>query len=44
MSIIFTKKEPTDDECIVKYSLIYMGMKRIKDEAITKILTNEENK
>jgi hypothetical protein len=46
MSGIFTKKEPniTDDEFIIKYSLIYLGMKRIKDESIDKIIKNEENK
>jgi len=44
MSIIFTKKDPTDDEYIVKYALIYLGMKKIKDESITKILNIDENK
>lgn len=32
MTTIFNKKEITDDEYIYKYALIYLGMKRIKDE------------
>jgi len=44
MSALFTKKDPTDEEFIIKYSLIYLGMKQIKDESITKIITNDENK
>jgi hypothetical protein len=44
MSAIFTKKDVTDDEYIIKYALIYLGMKRIKDEAIVKCITNDENK
>ena len=44
MSGLFNKKEPTDDEYIVKYSLIYLGMRKIKDESIDKIFKNEENK
>lgn len=44
MSGLFNKKEHTDDEYIVKYSLIYLGMRKIKDESIDKIFKNEENK
>ena len=43
MSGLFNKKEPniTDEEFIIKYSLIYLGMRRIKDESIDKIFKNE---
>ena len=44
MSAIFTKKDPSDDEYVLKYSLIYLGMRKIKDESITKILNDEANK
>jgi len=46
MSGLFNKKEPniTDEEYIVKYSLIYLGMRKIKDESIDKIFKNDENK
>ena len=46
MSGLFNKKEPniTYEEFIIKYSLIYLGMRRIKDESIDKIFKNEENK
>lgn len=40
---LFTKKDVSDNEFIVKYSLIYLGMKKIKDESVVKILTNDEN-
>ena len=42
MSIIFNKKDVTDDEYIMKYSLIYLGMRKIRDESITKML-NDDN-
>jgi hypothetical protein len=44
MSILFTKKELSEEEYIVKYSLIYLGLKRIKDDAIQKIMQQDENK
>lgn len=44
MSAIFNKKDLTDDEYIIKYALIYLGMKKIKDESITKIIQSDENK
>lgn len=44
MSALFTKKELTEEEYIVKYSLIYLGLKRIKDESILKIMQQDENK
>jgi hypothetical protein len=44
MSILFTKKELSEEEYIVKYSLIYLGLKRIKDDAIQKIMQHDENK
>jgi len=40
---LFTKKDVSENEFIVKYSLIYLGMKKIKDESIVKILSNDEN-
>jgi hypothetical protein len=36
--------ELTDAEFLVKYSLVYLNMKKIKDESITKILENEDNR
>ena len=42
MTQIFQKKELTDKEYLVKYSLIYLGMKKIKDESIKKILEDSE--
>ncbi len=44
MSALFTKKELTEEEYIVKYSLIYLGLKRIKDDSIQKIMQHDENK
>lgn len=43
MSNIFTKKDLTDEEYIVKYSLIYLGMRKARDEEITKILQDDGN-
>jgi hypothetical protein len=36
--------ELDDNEFLVKYSLIYLNMRKIKDESINKILENEDNK
>ena len=44
MSLLFTKKDVTDEEYIVKYALTYLGMKKIKDESVDKILKSDENK
>lgn len=44
MASIFNKKELTDDEYVVKYALIYLGMKKIRDDAITKILNDDNNR
>ncbi len=41
---LFTKKDLTDEEFLIKYALIYLGMKKIKDENIEKILKSDENK
>ena len=38
MAQFFVKKDLTDKEFLVKYSLIYLGMKKIKEESIKKIL------
>jgi hypothetical protein len=34
----------TDAEFLVKYSLIYLNMRKIKDESVTKILEHEDNR
>lgn len=43
---IFNKKEPniTPEEFIVKNALIYLGMRKIKDDSVDKIFKSEENK
>ena len=43
MSNLFNKKDLTDTEYLVKYSLCYLQMKKIKEESIQKIMTTEEN-
>ena len=42
MTSIFQKKDLSDKEYLVKYALIYLGMKKIKEESITKILSDNE--
>ena len=43
MATLFNKKEPlTPKEYIVKYSLIYHGMKKVKDEAIKSIMESQK--
>lgn len=38
MANLFNKKDGlTDEEYLIKYSLTYLGMKKIKDDAIEKI-------
>lgn len=44
MSAIFNKKELTDDEYIIKFALIYLGMRKIKDENLTKIMNDDGNR
>lgn len=44
MTTIFNKKEINDDEYILKYALIYLGMRKIKEEQIKKIMDHEENR
>lgn len=45
MTSVFNKKELTDEEWLVKQALTYHGLKgKIKDDNITKILNNEDNK
>jgi len=34
----------TNEEFLVKYSLIYLNMRKIKDENITKLMENEDNR
>jgi hypothetical protein len=33
-----------DEQYILKYSFIYLNMKKVKDEGVTKIMENEENR
>ena len=43
MTQLFLKtKDLTDKEYLVKYSLIYLGMKKIKEESVKKILEDCE--
>ena len=42
MATIFQKKELKDEEYLVKYALIYLGMKKIKDESVKNILNDQE--
>ena len=44
MAQIFNKKEPTDDEYVVKYSLIYLGMRKVKDDSVQKIMNDDNNR
>jgi hypothetical protein len=41
---LFAKKDITDEEYILKQSLIYLGMKRVRDDAISKITNDDGNK
>jgi len=43
MSTLFNKKDLEPSEYITKYALLYLQMKKTKDEGVTKILQNEEN-
>ena len=43
MSQLFTAKDLSPKDYILKYSLIYLGMRKIKDEAIDKIKASEDN-
>ena len=33
-----------DEQYILKYSFIYLNMKKVKDEGVTKIMENEDNR
>ena len=46
MSQIFNKKKEDlePEEYIVRYCLIYLGMRKIKDESIQKILNDDNNR
>lgn len=41
---LFNKKDLTDEEFVLKYALTYLGMKKIKEESIEKIMKNDDNK
>ncbi len=43
MSLLNKKEGLTEAEFLVKYSLIYLGMKKIKDDSVDKIMNAEEN-
>jgi hypothetical protein len=44
--MLFTKplKDLKDEEYILKYCFIYLNMRKVKEESITKILEHEDNK
>ena len=44
MAAIFNKKELTDDEYVIKYALIYLGMRKVRDENVAKILNDDNNR
>lgn len=44
MAAIFNKKELTEHEYLIKFSLIYLGMRKIKDENLKKIMDDETNR
>ena len=44
MTNVFNKKEITDEEFIYKYALIYLGMKKLKDDNLRKIMDHDENR
>lgn len=44
MSAIFTRKDLSAEEYIFKSALIYLGMRRMKDESVQKIMQSDENK
>lgn len=39
-----TSKELSNEEYIVKYAITYLTMKKCKDDSVTKILENDDNK
>lgn len=43
MSLLQKKDNLTEAEFLVKFSLIYLNMKKIKDESIDKIMHTDEN-
>lgn len=45
MSLLFTKANSalSNEEYIIKYSLIYLGLRKAKDDSVEKIKTNEDN-
>ena len=44
MSNLFNKVDNlTNEEYILKYSLIYLGMRKIPDDKLEKVRTNEDN-
>jgi hypothetical protein len=40
---LFTKDSLSLEEYILKYSLIYLGMRKMTDDKLDKLKTNEEN-
>ncbi len=41
---LFTKKDPTKDEYIIVHSLIMLGLKKIGQEKLDKIVKNDDIK
>ena len=41
---LFTKKDPTRDEYIIAHSLVMLGMKKIGQEKVDKIVKNDDIK
>lgn len=41
---LFLKKDPTRDEYIITHSLIMLGMKKIGQEKVDKVVKNEDIK
>lgn len=42
MTTLFMKKDLSDKEYVVKYALVYLGMKKIKDDNLNKLMEDNE--
>jgi hypothetical protein len=43
MSLLNKKDNLTEPEYIVKFSLLYLNMRKIKEESVEKIMASDEN-
>ena len=43
MTSLFMKKDLSDKEYVVKYALVYLGMKKIKDDNLNKLMEDNED-